>query len=86
MSDYYIGLKWGTLKCWNIPEDDNLRSLFEKFLENSSMSAMLDKPEKDRKEILCEIIDMFDGRIYSDWTGEDFTKEEAKKYIMEYGK
>jgi len=35
--------------------------------------------------MLCEVIDLIDGEIQNDWTGEKMTKDEAKKYVLEYG-
>ena len=49
------------------------------------MSAMADKPTQDRREILCELIDQFDGEIWNDWDGVKMSKEDAKKYVREYG-
>ena len=45
---------------------------------------MLQKDTQEQKEILCKVIDLIDGEIENDWSGEIMSKEEAKKYIMEY--
>lgn len=40
-----------------------------------------------QKEIICELIDLCDeDKIYLHWDGKYVTKEEAKKYVMEYPK
>lgn len=53
--------------------------------EGVSISAMTENVTDKKKEIICELIDtMQDGRIMNDWSGEAYTKDQAKKYIMEY--
>jgi len=47
---------------------------------------MTDHPTEERKQLLCKVIDKLNGEIQNDWTGEMLSKEEAKKYILEYGK
>jgi len=87
MSDHYLLLKWGTLKGWNLPEEGECFELLKKyFAEGVPMSAMADRPEEERKKILCELINKFDGPITNDWSGEEYTKEQAINYIMNYGK
>ncbi len=80
-----LSLKWGTLKSWDFQEDGLAFESFKK-LENLSVSAMLNKHDEQEKLIICEIIDNLDAdTIYLDWDGIDVSKEEAKKYVMEYG-
>jgi len=80
-------LKWGTLKGWHFEsEESEAFKLAKKYLKNSPMSCAMDHPDEDRKKMLCEIIDKLDGEIKNDWTGEMLTKDQAKKYVMEYGK
>ncbi|RLC88204.1 MAG: hypothetical protein DRJ03_03400 [Chloroflexi bacterium] len=50
------------------------------------MSCAADYPDEARKAILCELIDKFDGEFYNDWDGRPMTRQEAKEYIMNYGK
>jgi hypothetical protein len=47
--------------------------------------AMQQRDGPDQKKALCDLIDAIDGTITNDWTGEQMTKEDAKKYVMEYG-
>ena len=49
------------------------------------MSAALQDDTAEQKTALCALIDAVDGLIYNDWTGENMTKDAAKKYVMEYG-
>lgn len=87
MSDY-IRFKWGTVKGWNL---ENSPKAFEKmclYLDEGkhSVSAMCQDDTEKQKQLLCDVIDSFDGQMTSDWSGEVFTKESAKAYIMNYGK
>ena len=79
-------LKWGTIKGWSGLTDKSLELLQQFHSDGVPMSCMTDRPDADRKTILCELIDQLDGEIQNDWSGEMMTKSEAKKYIMEYGK
>lgn len=88
-----ITLKWGTLKGWSLNVETEtgkkMMTLLEEFnSEQMTMSAMLHKNSTRQTEILCELIDLSDdpNGIYHDWDGLYLTKEEAKKYIREYGK
>ena len=81
-----IMLKWGTLKGWDVEEESEILRKINEFLKNSPVSCMADKPDKTRKKLLCEIIDMVDGEIENNWTGEILTKDQAKEYVMNYGR
>jgi hypothetical protein len=51
------------------------------------MSVMAQKDTPEQKQLICDMIDSFDGKIENDWDGTIYTnKEDAKKYILEYGK
>lgn len=83
-----LWLKWGTLKGWEGLEEDSpslpptLR-FFE--LTSESISVMTDRHDDESRAALCALIDCWEGEI-GDWTGETLTKDQAKKYVMEYGK
>ena len=79
-------LKWGTVKGWDNLSDASVKLMERFFADGMSMSAMTDHPDDARKAILCELIDQLDGEIENDWSGEKMTKDEAKKYVTEYGK
>ena len=83
-----LTLKWGTLKSWNVKGNKKGEKLFKEYCSiGSSISAMCQKDTPRQKEIICEMIDLCDGdTIYLDWDGSEVSKEEAKKYVMEYGK
>lgn len=83
----YLLLKWGTLKGYNF---ENSPEAFEALQEYAklgwSYSAMMQKDTERQKELLCIMIDKVNGPVSNDWTGEEYEdKEDAKKYVMEYG-
>lgn len=39
----------------------------------------------EQRELICDIIDAVDGEIWNDWDGVTMSKDEAKKYVREYG-
>lgn len=79
-------LKWGTVKGWsNFPEGECFE-LLKQYLEDSPISCAMNKPDEARKAILCELIDKLPGVIWNDWDNREMTREEAKTYVMEYGK
>lgn len=86
MSEDYLLLKWGTIKGYCMKQNPKAFKMLDKFYEDGEiMSVALDRPDEKRRKILCKIIDAFEGPITNDWTGETYkTKEQAKKYVMEY--
>lgn len=78
-------LKWGSVKGWSDLTDKSQALLRRYFADGTPRSAMADHPDADRKTVLCELIDQLDGEIQNDWSGEMMSKDEAKKYVMEYG-
>lgn len=82
-----LTLKWGTLKRWKYNENSPFHLALEKYFEQpTSMSAMLQRDTPDQTQYILEAIDACDGEIWNDWEGTIMTKEEAKKYVTEYGK
>jgi len=80
----YLLLKWGTWKNWN-SENTKIKKLMQEYNDlGVNVSAMEQKNTPRQKDILCEVIDLIDGVIQNDWDGNYYTKEEAKKYVMEY--
>lgn len=80
----HLSLKWGTVKGWDDLSDKSVEIMKRFFADGVSMSCAMDKPDADRKAILCELIDQLDGQVYLDWDGKYVSKDEAKKYVMEY--
>lgn len=81
----YLLLKWGTVKGWNNLSEQSQAIMARYYADGEPMSCAMDKPDDARKGILCELIDQIDGKIQNDWTGEVMSKDEAKKYVLEYG-
>lgn len=83
----YITLKWGTLKSWCLT-NPALDPLIEEYNNEggSSISAMAQRDTPRQKEIICEMIEIIGKPVYNDWSGEEMTIEEAKEYVMNYGK
>lgn len=80
----YLLLKWGVPKAWKISNKEHLAILQRYFDLGSSMSCMAQPNTDEHKKVLCELIDVFEGTIANDWSGEEYTKEQAKKYVTEY--
>ena len=85
MRKEHLLLKWGSVKEWTVVEDGPaFKALARYFEQPVSMSAAAQVDTAEQKQALCDAIDALDGEIRNDWTGETMTKDEAKKYIMEY--
>lgn len=82
----FLSLKWGGVKGWEGLTDQSVAILNRYYADGMPFSAMADKPDDARKAILCELIDQIDGEIYLDWENKTVSKNEAKSYVMEYGK
>lgn len=81
----YIILKWGTLKGWGYLNSEQANALQKWHDLGCSAIAMMPFTDAGHNQALCDAIDLFeDGQITNDWTGEKMTREQAKKYIMEY--
>jgi hypothetical protein len=79
-------LKWGTLKGWDLKTEAS-RAAAQKYFDigEHSFSVMMQRDTPEQKQALCELIDAIAGPITNDWSGESMTKDEAKRYVMEYG-
>lgn len=81
----HLTLKWGTVKAWklNTPE---ARAAFQKWSYGGvSMSAMTQNDTPEQKQAICDLINLCDD-IWLDWNGKQVSREEAKNYILNYGK
>ena len=79
-----LTLKWGTIKGWSDLTDKSVEIIKRFFADGAPMSCAMDRPDNERKAILCELIDQIDGEIWNDWDGEKMSKNEARKYVLEY--
>lgn len=82
----HLTLKWGTVKGWDDLSEKSQAIMERYFADGVPLSCMSDHPTEDRKAVLCELIDQLDGEIWNDWEGKEMSKDEAKKYVLEYGK
>lgn len=83
----HLSLKWGTLKSWNFTGNKAAIKLLKRYNEiGSSFSVMAQHDTPEQKEIICKLIDLMPGPIYLDWDDEYVSHDQAKKYVMEYGK
>lgn len=80
-----LSLKWGTLKSWKL-ESEKTRAIMQQYINiGASTSAMMQRDTPEQKLLICDLIDTVDCKtIYLDWDGKDVSKEEAKKYVMDY--
>ena len=80
-------LKFGTLKGWDDLSQAQIEAL-EKWRDSENGLGTLQASRTDESNrLLCEALDLFeDGQITNDWDGCTYTIQQAKNYIMEYGK
>lgn len=81
-----LTLKWGTWKAWDINSEAGKAAL-SRYLDAGpqSLGAMSQHETDEQREALCDLIDAINAdTIGNDWSGEDMTKDEAKKYVREY--
>lgn len=86
-----LGLKWGSVKfCKGVEEGTPAHDALVRYYEDPvSMSAAAQKDTDNQQQAVLDLIDAVadaGGEIYSDWSGETYTRETAKQYILEYGK
>lgn len=75
----YLTLKWGDIKSCKITSPKG-KLLLKRYFEIETTDST------EKKDIICRLIDIVPGKkIYLDWYNKYVTKEEAKKYILEYG-
>lgn len=83
----HLSLKWGTLKAWTLTSEKGLELLRKYHALGSSLGAMTQHDTPEQKELICQMIDECGtSEIHLDWDNKYVSKEEAKKYVMEYGK
>lgn len=80
-------LKWGTIKGWDL-KSEAAKSAIKAYADigEHSPSAMRQRDTPEQKQALCGLIDAIDGTITNDWSGETMTAEQAKSYVLGYGR
>lgn len=83
----YIWLKWGGLKGWG-NTSYNQEEALQKYIDmRVSPSAMMQVNTTEHKKALCDAIELFEeGQIQNDWCGTYYTVNQAKEYVMNYGR
>lgn len=84
----HLLLKWGNLKGWRV-ESDRSVAAFKAYVESgdaASLPMAMVRLGHAEKMALCNLIDAIDGPIQNDWSGEMMSKDEAKRYVLEYGR
>ena len=80
-----LTLKWGSVKGWHV-ESAEARAALQKWADfGVSLSAMLQRDTPEQRDALLAAIDHMD-EIWLDWEDKQVTREEAKAYILNYGK
>ena len=82
----HIVLKWGTLKEWKLTSKKGKELLREYIEIGASLSAMAQKDTPRQMELICEMIDECPGDVLLAWEEKYVGKEEAKRYVIEYGR
>lgn len=82
----HLLLKWGTLNGWAVAKNDGALAALKRYHEHPvAMGAMWQRDTPEQKQAICDLIDAINGEIHNDWTGEVMSKEDAKKYVLDYG-
>jgi hypothetical protein len=84
-----LTLKWGTLKAWDFTGSEKAIELIQRWSNlGVCASAALQRNTDEQKQLICQIIDECnDPRgIYLSWNDVYVSKEEAKKYVLDYEK
>lgn len=84
----YLLLKWGTVKGWDLTGDETAEAAAQKYLDTPhSPGAMTQVDDDNQKQLICALIDAVaagGGTITNDWSGEEYTAEAAKQYVLTY--
>ena len=84
-----LTLKWGTIKGWDYTGNEKAKELLKEYYEiGSVLGCVMQRDTKRQKEIIIELIDLCNDPegIYLDWDGKFISKEQAKDYVLNYGK
>ena len=80
-----LTLKWGTVKAWDLETAPAIAALEKWGAYGVPTSAMMHRDTPEQKKALLAAIDHMD-EIWLDWGGEKVSREEAKAYVLNYGK
>ncbi len=80
-----LELKWGTLKGWSVKDPEALEALRKYVDSGVSISCMAQDDTAEQKALICDLIRKHKGTIINDWSGEEYTKDQAIDYVNTYG-
>jgi hypothetical protein len=81
----HLSLKWGSLKSWHL-HGEAFDLLQEWAALGRKASAITHHDTPEQKVLVCRIIDAANvEHVTLDWDGKDVSKDDAKRYVMEYG-
>lgn len=81
----HLALKWGTLNGYDVEGNDAAFECIKRYHEEPTAWGAAQQRDTDtQRQALLDLIDAMNGPIYNDWSGEEMTKDQAKKYITEY--
>jgi len=84
-TEEYLLLKWGTLKGWNVPDNEAAQAALRRYHNDpTSLSALSQHDTPAQQQAICDLIDAMNGPIQNDWSGEIMSKDEAKAYVRDY--
>lgn len=78
-------LKWGTVKGWELETQEAVDALQKWANHGRTLSAAMQRDTPEQKKDLLAAIDFMD-EIWLDWEDKKVSREEAKQYVMNYGK
>lgn len=82
-----LTLKWGNVKGWDgLEEGTPAWAAMEKYVDSGQGISAMQRQTAEQRELICNLIDAIDGEIWNDWDGVVMSKDEAKKYVRDYGK
>ena len=83
----HLSLKWGTLKAWNLHSKKGQELLKRYFDLGTSAGAMTANDTPEQKDLICQMIDECNApTIFLEWDEKHVSKDDAKRYVLDYGK
>jgi hypothetical protein len=83
----HLTLKWGTLKAWDLHSEKGKALLKRYFDLGTSAGAATADDTPEQKDLICQMIDECNApTIFLAWDGIGVSKEEAKRYVLDYSK
>lgn len=82
-----LTLKWGNVKGWSgFKKGTPAWAALEAYVDSGQGLSAMQRQTPEQRELICALIDAIDGDIHDDWNGGTMTKDQAKAYVLGYGK